>query len=135
MIKELERFETSFEDDTFWVMYEDENGRIGYEIVENEDTKINPKKDKILIEELEDLENEILQLEETENDMLYLEKWEFEEDDNLDEYLEIAYASEKVIKKYPHLDCYIEVWENEGDERIVFYGGLIAEILFKKEGN
>ena len=130
MIKELERFETSFEDNTFWVMYKDENGRISYEIVEDEDTKINPKKDKILIEELEDLENEILQLEETKNDMLYLEKWEFEEDDNLEEYLEIADASEKVIEKYPHLGCYIEVWENEGDERIVFYGGLITEILF-----
>lgn len=130
MIKELERFETSFEDNTFWVMYKDENGRISYEIVEDEDTKINPKKDKILIEELEDLENEILQLEETKNDMLYLEKWAFEEDDNLEEYLEIADASEKVIEKYPYLDCYIEVWENEGDERIVFYGGLITEILF-----
>lgn len=134
MIKELERFETSFEDNTFWVMYEDENGRIGYEIAEDEDSKINPKKDKIMIEELEGLENEILQLEETENDMLYLEKWEFEEDDNLEEYLEIVEIANKVIEKYPHLDCYIEVWENEDDEHIVFNGDLLTQILFKKEG-
>ena len=119
MIKEINRFETSFGDGTYWVEYKNENGRIGYEIIENENEKINPKdENKILIEEFCS-KDDIDELRMSENDMWFIEY----DDEDFDEKEEMI---NKDIEKYPFLKEYI-TFESDC---IALYGGMITEILF-----
>ena len=119
MIKEINRFETSFGDGTYWVEYKNENGRIGYEIVENENEKINPKdENKILLEKLES-KDDIWELRESENDMWFIEC----DDEDFDKKEEMI---NKDIKKYPFLKEYISF----KSDCIELYGEMIIEILF-----
>ena len=124
MIKELDRFETRYIDGSFWVKYE-EDGRIGYEIVKNKNEKINPKKEKILVENIPfpDLYN-LLDIY-YKDDAYYIEKYYFKDKKSFEKKVDLA---EKTMLKYPILDQYIDIFENE--DEIIIISKIITEILF-----
>lgn len=128
----LRIIEAIYEDDSYIVEYMNENGKIGYEMVEDYDDDIEPKEDKILIEDTE-IDSEILDLIDTENGVVYLYKSEYEEEGLLEDYEELVEKLENIIDKHNYLDNHIEIWENEDDEHIVLYQSLITELLFDKK--
>ena len=132
MITILRTLEAIYEDDSYIVEYTDENGKIGYEMVDDYDEDIEPKENKILIEDTE-IDSEILDLIDTENGVVYLYKSEYEEEGLLEDYKELVEKLENIISKHNCLDIHIEIWENEDDEHIVLYQSLITELLFDRE--
>ena len=132
MITILRTLEAIYEDDSYIVEYTDENGKIGYEMVDDYDEDIEPKENKILIEDTE-IDSEILDLIDTENGVVYLYKSEYEEEGLLEDYEELVEKLENIISKHNCLDIHIEIWENEDDEHIVLYQSLITELLFDRE--
>lgn len=132
MMTILRIIEAIYEDDSYIVEYMNENGKIGYEMVEDYDDDIEPKEDKILIEDTE-IDSEILDLIDTENGVVYLYKSEYEEEGLLEDYEELVEKLENIIDKHNYLDNHIEIWENEDDEHIVLYQSLITELLFDKK--
>ena len=132
MMTILRIIEAIYEDDSYIVEYMNENGKIGYEMIEDCDDDIEPKEDKILIEDTE-IDSEILDLINTENGVVYLYKSEYEEEGLLEDYEELVEKLENIISKHNCLDIHIEIWENEDDEHIVLYQSLITELLFDRE--
>lgn len=101
MIDELNRFETSFGDGTYWVEYTQMVNNvelIGYEIVEDINEEINPREDKIIILNLES-KDDIDGLRMSENDMWFIES----DDEDFDEKEEMI---NRDIEKYPFLKDY-----------------------------
>ena len=125
MLKELRRMETTYEDGTYWVEFETDEGRITYELAEDFDEEIESSEDKINIEDLPIsmyVENIFI----SEDDM-YSIFYDEEDEDSIEEFEEVKELIEETINMYPDLEEYIEISEHE---EIIFCGGLITKVLF-----
>ena len=125
MLKELRRMETTYEDGTYWVEFETDEGRITYELAEDFDEEIESSEDKINIEDLPIsmyVENILI----SEDDM-YSIFYDEEDEDSIEEFEEVKELIEETINMYPDLEEYIERIEHE---EITFCGGLITKVLF-----
>lgn len=122
MIKELRRFETTFEDGTYWVEYETSNGKISYEMIFDIDEEVELSEDKINLEDLP-IEVYVSNLLHSEDECVSLE---YDEEDK-EEFEELLGLIEETLEKYPELEDYIEIYD---DEEIFIYGGLITKVLF-----
>lgn len=108
------------------IKYKDGN-HIGYELVKYEELSAYTleKREKILIDELESKEF-VLMLEKSEYRMYFIDEWD--EDNN--DYIIKKEKVENDIKKYPQLKEYIIYRNEEQGESIVFFEGILTEILF-----
>lgn len=122
MSKELRRFETTFEDGTYWVEYETSNGKISYEMIFDIDEEVELSEDKINLEDLP-IEVYVTNLLHSEDECVSLE---YDEEDS-EEFEELLGLIEETLEIYPELENYIEVYDND---EIFIYGGLITKVLF-----
>ena len=108
------------------VKYKD-GEHIGYEIVKYDELEnyTLEKREKIFVDELESKEF-VLMLEKSEYRMYFIDEWD--EDNN--DYIIKKEKVENDIKKYPQLKQYIIYRNEEQGESIVFFEGILTEILF-----
>lgn len=108
------------------VKYKD-GEHIGYEIVKYDELEnyTLEKKEKIFIDELESKEF-VLMLEKSEYRMYFIDEWD--EDNN--DYIIKKEKVENDIKNHPQLKQYIMYRNEEQGESIVFFEGILTEILF-----
>ncbi len=125
MSKELRRMETTYEDGTYWVEFETDEGRITYELAEDFDEEVELSEDKIKVEDLPIsmyVENIL-----TSEDDMYSIFYDEEDEDSIEEFEEVQELIEETLEMYPDLEEYIEISEYE---EIIFCGGLITKVLF-----
>lgn len=108
------------------VKYKD-GEHIGYEIVKYDELEnyTLEKREKIFIDELESKEF-VIKLEKSEYRMYFIDEWD--EDNN--DYIIKKEKVENDIKNHPQLKQYIMYRNEEQGESIVFFEGILTEILF-----
>lgn len=108
------------------VKYKD-GEHIGYEIVKYDELEnyTLEKREKIFVDKLESKEF-VLMLEKSEYRMYFIDEWD--EDNN--DYIIKKEKVENDIKNHPQLKQYIMYRNEEQGESIVFFEGILTEILF-----
>ena len=108
------------------VKYKD-GEHIGYEIVKYDELEnyTLEKREKIFVDKLESKEF-VLMLEKSEYRMYFVDEWD--EDNN--DYIIKKEKVENDIKNHPQLKQYIMYRNEEQGESIVFFEGILTEILF-----
>lgn len=124
MTKELRRMNTGYEDGTYWVEFETDEGKITYEMVEDFDEEVKLSEDKINLEDLP-ISLYVENILTSEDDLCSL-FYDDEDEDSIEEFEEAEKLIEETLEMYPELEEYIEVYEDE----IIFCGGLITKVLF-----